>query len=95
MLGGLHVQVNVILLCTLLQCIPCAIQVTSLYYMVFNRDHFYMPLIVLPQFLEALLLNIPGLLPRLAQPTAKQPKRMDPLHPQEEAQGKTLGSLVG
>ncbi len=73
----MHAQVNAIMLCTLLEIVACAIQVTSLYYMYFNRDHFFMPLVVLPQYLELVLLIIPGLLPRLAQSSVAEPKNID------------------
>ncbi|BDA50291.1 hypothetical protein COCOBI_15-4200 [Coccomyxa sp. Obi] len=69
--------VNAILLSTLLETVPCAFQVTSLYYMYFNRDHWFMPLVVLPQYLELVLLNIPGLLPRLSQSAVAEPKSCD------------------
>lgn len=72
-----RVQVNAIMLCTLLEIVACAIQITSLYYMYFKRDNFFMPLVVLPQYLELVLLNIPGLLPRLAQSSMAEPKSLD------------------
>lgn len=73
----MHAQVNAILLCTLLEIVACAIQVTSLYHMYFNKDHRFMPLVVLPQYLELVFLNIPGLLPRLSQSAVAEPKGCD------------------
>lgn len=68
-----HAQVNAIVLCTLLEIVACAFQLVSLHYMYFNRDHWLMPLVVLPQYLELILLNIPGLLPRLSQKSVAEP----------------------
>ncbi|CAL8463230.1 g2764 [Coccomyxa elongata] len=56
----------VILLCTLLQDIASCFYVVVLYHKNWEEDIYFMLGVILPQLLEAALLNIPGLLPRLA-----------------------------
>ncbi|BDA44547.1 hypothetical protein COCOBI_06-0230 [Coccomyxa sp. Obi] len=56
----------VILACTLLQDIAACFYVVALYHKNWEEDIYFMLGVILPQLLEATLLNIPGLLPRLA-----------------------------
>ncbi len=63
-----------IVLCTFFEIIALVFQIVALYHTYFERDHYNMPLVIPPEYLELLVLNIPGFLPRLAQSSAAQPK---------------------
>lgn len=68
-------QVHVIHVCTAFQIIGLAFLDISIYIKWFNRDHNRIPLQVLPQYLESLLLNIPSILPRLGRGPPREKER--------------------
>jgi hypothetical protein len=59
--------VLIILACTFLEVIGCSFTVASLYHQFLNMDHYMVPLQNLPEFLEAALLLVPSVLPRLGR----------------------------
>jgi len=68
--------VPIIWVCLVLEAWALAIQVARLYHTYLNQDRYNYSLTVLPQYLELVILNLPGVLWRLS---------FGPSHPRSEA----------